>query len=329
MKKYKSVLALLTLAVLALALVSACAEQTPIQTALSGGAQTPYDKIGLTMFPGNRTSGSLSSQMSDIRTLKVKWIRATFWFDTSYMPASGATPNFARFDEIVDTAEAAGLDVLPILAYVPNWLVGNPDWKTVFVNDYVIPVVTRYKGRVKNWEVWNEPDEFRYNVLNGSADDYFDLLKRVSAAIRRIDPSAKVVSASTANITADGVAKWEWLTRLINLGLPQYADVLNIHYYADQEIELSSIGGPTVQKAGMKVWVTETGKSGQGSQKSYFDSNMPYIDKSINPERIYWYCYVQGEGLNEEIAPNDTYGLITYYGGLRYESTLYTHLKTR
>jgi hypothetical protein len=325
MKKNKSVLALLAL----LIMVAACAAQTAIDTALNGGTKTPYDKIGLTMFPGNRTAGSLSSQMSDIKTLKVKWIRVDFWFDTSYMANSGATPDFARFDEIVNSAEAAGLEVLPILAYVPNWLVGDPNWKDVFVNYYVIPLAQRYKGRIKYWEVWNEPDEMKYNVLNGSAEDYFDLLKRVSTAIRNNDPSAKVVSAATANITADGVAKWEWLKRLIDLGLSQYADVLNIHYYADMEIELSSIGGPTVKKAGMPVWVTETGKSGQGSQKSYFDSNMPYMDKSIAPERIYWYCYVQGEGANEEVIPSDTYGLIAYYGGMRYESTLYTHLKTR
>jgi len=325
MKINKSVLALLAL----LIMVAACAAQTAIDTALNGGSQTPYDKIGLTMFPGNRTAGSLSSQMSDIRTLKVKWIRATFWFDNTYMAGRGATPNFARFDEIVNSAEAAGLEVLPILAYVPGWLVGSADWKTVFVNDYVIPLAQRYKGRIKHWEVWNEPDEMKYNVLNGSADDYFDLLKRVSTAIRDNDPSAKVVSAATANITADGVAKWEWLKRLIELGLSQYADVLNIHYYADMEIELSSVGGPTVKKAGMPVWVTETGKSGQDGQKSYFDSNMPYIDKSIAPERIYWYCYVQGEGTNEENAPLDSYGLITYSGGVRYESPLYTHLKTR
>lgn len=329
MRKNKSILSRLALVVGALALVAACAEQTALQTALTGGAQTPYDKIGLTMFPGNRTAGSLSSQMSDIRTLKIQWIRVTFWFDTSYMPYRGAQPSFARFDEIVNSAEAAGLDVLPILGYVPNWLEGSSDWKTIYINDFVIPVVKRYKGRIKHWEVWNEPDEFRYNSLNGSADDYFDLLKMASAAIRANDPSAKVVSAATANITADGIAKWEWLQRLINLGLPQYADVLNLHYYADTEIELSSIGGPTVQKTGMKVWVTETGKSGQNSQKSYFDANMPYIDKSVNPERIYWYCYVQGEAVDEESAPSDSYGLITYYNGLRYESTLYTHLKTR
>ena len=329
MKRKASIFAPLALAVVTLALVVSCAEQTAIQTALSGTPRPPYEKMGLTMFPGNRTAGSLSAQMSDIKSLKVDYIRATFWFDTSYMSSSGAQPSFARFDGIVNAAESAGLDVLPILGYVPNWLEGDPNWKTVFINDYVIPVVNRYKGRVKNWEVWNEPDEFKFNVLNGSADDYFDLLKRVSAAIRATDPSAKIVSAATANATSDGVTKWEWLQRLVDLGLAQHADVLNLHYYSDMEIELGSIGGPTVKNAGLPVWVTETGKSGQSSQKSYFDSNMAYINNAVNPERIYWYCYVQGEGRDEEVNPADSYGLIAYYNGLRYESTLYTHLKTR
>jgi len=329
MKRKTFVFSRLALAIAAVALLAFCSVQTAIDTALTGGAQTPYDKLGITMFPGNRTAGSLSTQMSDVAALKIKWIRATFWFDTSYMSSSGAEADFSRFDEIVDAAEAAGLDVLPILGYVPSWLEGDSNWKTVFVNDYVIPMVKRYKGRIKNWEVWNEPDEIKYGVLDGSADDYFDLLKQVSAAIRATDPSAKVVAAATANIVSDGTAKWEWLQRLIDLGLSQYADVLNIHYYSDTDIELSAIGGPTVQQAGMTVWVTETGKSGQSSQQSYFDSNLTFIDTSIAPERIYWYCYVQGEGTDEEVAVSDTYGLITYSGGVRYESSLYTHLKTR
>ncbi|MBI5814703.1 MAG: cellulase family glycosylhydrolase [Nitrospinae bacterium] len=299
------------------------------ETILSGGAETPYDKLGVGIFPGNRNAGDLYTQMADIATLKFKWVRATFWFDTQFMAYNGASPNYARFDETINAAAASGLEVVPILAYVPDWLRGDPNWKNTFVNDYVIPLVRRYKGSVKYWEVWNEPDEMKYDVLNGSAEDYFDLLKQVSAAIRSVDPSAKVVAAATTSIVTDGLAKFEWTQKLVDMGLSSYADVLNIHYYSDLDIELSANGGPLVTNAGMPVWVTETGKSGQGNQKSYFDSNMGYIDKSVNPERIFWYCYIEGEGRTEEHNPDETYGLLTYYGGYRYESSLYTHLKSR
>lgn len=62
---------------------------------------------------------------------------------------------------------------------------------------------------------------------------------------------------------------------------------------------------------------------------SYFDRNMPYIEKSLNPERIFWYCYVSGAGENEQKHPDDTYGIVTVYEDVRYESSLYTHLKNR
>ncbi|MBI4666501.1 MAG: hypothetical protein HY751_08845 [Nitrospinae bacterium] len=299
------------------------------QEVLTGGTEVPYEKMGVVMFTGNRTVGSLQTQMSDVKALKINYARTTFWFDTGYMPYRGASPNFTRFDDALSAAESAGVELLPILGYVPSWLQGSGDWKSVYINDYVIPVVSRYKGRVKYWEIWNEPDEMTYNSLNGSADDYFDLLKMASSAIHSIDPSAYIVSAASANITADGISKWEWTQRLIDLGLANYADVLNVHYYADMEFELSSIGGPMVTNSGLRVWVTETGKSGQSSQKDYFEANMAYIEKSIAPERIYWYCYVQGEGAGEESPPDSSYGLVTTYGGFRYESSLYTHLKTR
>ena len=308
---------------------SACGNKSLTQALLTGSTDVPYAKLGVTIFPSNRNAGDLYSQMADIKTLKFNWVRATFWFDTQYMPYQGASANYSRFDETINSAAAAGLQVVPILAYVPDWLRGNPNWKSVYINDYVIPVVRRYKGAVQYWEVWNEPDEMKYDALNGSAEDYFDLLKQTSAAIKSIDPSAKVVAAATANITADGMAKWEWTQKLINMGLSSYAHVLNIHYYADLEIELSSSGGPMVTNAGMPVWVTETGYKGQGGQKSYFESNLAYIEKSIAPERIFWYCYVEGEGMNTQTNPDETYGLVTYWGGYRYESPLYTHLKNR
>ena len=49
--------------------------------------------------------------------------------------------------------------------------------------------VRRYKDRVHYWEIWNEPDE------QGMPPQlYAELVKRGSAAIRSVDPSAKVIA---------------------------------------------------------------------------------------------------------------------------------------
>jgi len=299
------------------------------QMVLVGGAEVPYGKLGINMFPRNRTMGDLLSQMQDIKSLGFNSIRVTFWFDEQYMQTRYSSYDFTSFDELMNAAEAAGLEVVAILGYVPGWLQGNSNWKSTFLSSYVYPVVSRYKNRINYWEVWNEPDELKYNVLDGSADDYFDLLKRVSAVIRAVDPSSRIITAATANIVADGLAKFDWTRRLLELGASQYADILNVHYYSDLDIELSAVGGPMVSNAGMTIWVTETGKKGQSGQKSYFTDILPYVDKSLNPERIFWYCYVEHDERNLSEAPDTTYGLLTAWGGERHDSSLYLYLKGR
>lgn len=299
------------------------------KTLLVGGTEVPYDKLSINMFPRNRSLGSLTSQMADVKKLGFKAVRVTFWFDAQFMPSADSARDYTKFDEVVDAAEENGLEIIAILAYVPDWLEGDTNWKTTFVNDYVSPVVSRYSGRIKYYEVWNEPDEMTHNVLDGSASDYFDLLKKVSSAIRSKDSSATIVSAATASIVTDGVAKWNWTQELLDSGLSKYADVLNIHYYSELDIELSSFGGNMAKNTDMRIWVTETGKGVQSKQKSYFEEVVPYIEKSLAPERIFWYCYVEGEGEDEAIASESTYGLVTNYNGERTESPLYTHLKSR
>ncbi|MGK7346418.1 MAG: glycosyl hydrolase [Candidatus Nitrospinota bacterium M3_3B_026] len=298
------------------------------ETLLVGGHEAPYHKLGMNMHPRNRTTGDIASQMADIKSLGIDMIRVTFWFDTQYMPTANSARDFSMFDEVVAAAKAQGIGIVAILAYVPDWLRGT-GWKTTFVNEYVYPVVARYRNDIDYWEVWNEPDELTHGVLDGSADDYFDLLKKVSPVIRRLDPSAKILTAATTNIVGDGLSKFDWTKRLLDLGVSQYADILNVHYYSELDIELSAVGGKLVESSGMTVWVTETGRKGHAGQLAYFEREMAYIDKSLNPERIFWYVYVEGDEAGVSTPPDSTYGLLTAWGGGVTKSSLYTHLKGR
>jgi hypothetical protein len=283
--------------------------------------------MGLNMFPRNRTAGPLADQMNDIRSLGVRYIRVNFWFDSAYMSGPGAQPDFTQFDEMVDAADGAGLEILGVLAPVPSWLRGSGDWKAVYAEKFVTPTVSRYKARVKYWEVWNEPDEDAA-MFDGTPESYFELLKPASAAIKSADPEAKVVAAAPVNIVSKGGAKFAWLEKLVTLGLRQYAAVLNFHYYSNLDMTLGVSGKALMEKAAMPLWVTETGIIGQDRQLDYFKKNLPYIENALNPERIYWYCYIQGEGEHEETHPADTYGIVTMYNGQRFESPVYALLKS-
>jgi len=103
----------------------------------------------------------------------VGWIRVDFnWL--------GIEPAKGRFyweltDAVLERAEALNLAVFGSLAYTPGWANGgrdrtvppsNPaDWQ-----NFVRSVVQKYKGRIRHWGMWNEPN--LQHFFTGSKEDY-------------------------------------------------------------------------------------------------------------------------------------------------------------
>jgi len=95
------------------------------------------------------------------------------------------------------------------------------DWE-----NYVRAVVTRYKGRVRAYEIWNEPNLTRPDVYySGSAEKLVELTKIAYQVIKSVDPSAKVVSPAP-------VAEVSRIEPFFRLGGGQYIDVFAAHFYA-------------------------------------------------------------------------------------------------
>jgi hypothetical protein len=102
------------------------------------GGSIPREKLGVQNEFVANPKGNAPAQGNDIRsTLGLRHIRTSFFFDEGFLPSEGATPNFARFDAIMGSIPP-DVDLLPILAYAPQWLANRPDWKDVFLSRYVI-----------------------------------------------------------------------------------------------------------------------------------------------------------------------------------------------
>ncbi|HCP48273.1 MAG TPA: hypothetical protein DIU15_19700 [Deltaproteobacteria bacterium] len=106
--------------------------------------------------------------------------------------------DFSGIDRVVDTAEAQGVEVLAILNYGNWWATSTenslspPDDMADF-GDYVEAVATRYRGRIRYYEIWNEQNvgyTFWHPVEDPVA--YGALLSEASARLRAIDPEAVV-----------------------------------------------------------------------------------------------------------------------------------------
>lgn len=152
-------------------------------------------------------------------------LRTDFLPKNCYDEKSGCW-NWERFDNVMDTAERHGLQVLPILAIYKDgdvWRESSP--KHDFWFAYVSNVVTRYKGRLAEVEIWNEPNHPRF-WPNPNPSNYVALLKPTYQLVKSIDPRLRVVIGGTAGVG------YRFFTGVYRAGGKDFFDVMNCHPYS-------------------------------------------------------------------------------------------------
>lgn len=154
------------------------------------------------------------ASIDEIIASGVKWIHlGADW--GSLQTAPGAGPDYnpskwnmtdvMKFDAIVNRLSASGVSMVWTLGFTAPWassMPGSPnatryppapanwsDW-----NAFVSVITNRYKGKIKHWEVWNEPDLSGFWL--GSVAQYHELLMRASQEIRATDASNKSLVAA-------------------------------------------------------------------------------------------------------------------------------------
>jgi hypothetical protein len=137
----------------------------------------------------------------------------------SVQPVKGGAWNWSDADELIKTAAAARLNILPFLSSAPTWAVpidrrfGSSAFLPVRTGaqrsgwkKFVTQVVLRYGPNgtfwsenpslpvkpIRVWQIWNEPN-FKYFVARPDPAEYGKLVTLSSAAIKAVDPSAQVV----------------------------------------------------------------------------------------------------------------------------------------
>ena len=145
--------------------------------------------------------------------------------------------HFEVLDSYVELAEHNGVGLLLPLGLSPEWASSRPSEKSVYkpgsaaepadIEDwrtYVKTVASRYKGRIHEYEIWNEPNLKMF--WTGDVGHMIELTRVAYEVIHKIDPGATVVSPSPT--TASGIA---WLREFLTSGGGQYADVIGYHFY--------------------------------------------------------------------------------------------------
>ncbi|MBP3360612.1 MAG: hypothetical protein J6N52_07150 [Clostridia bacterium] len=207
-----------------------------------------------------------------------------WWGDVETKKGVMAIP--MKVSAYVDFANNNGIEVLMPLNYCNRFYCDVVE-SGKYAGDYKMPytdlqieayasycafVAKSFKGRVKYFEIWNEPDGLDYNHdLNntGTPENYARLLKAAYEAIKAVNPEAYVLGVSGA-----GASQSVWfIKRVLAAGGGAYMDALSVHPYIwtrsplDEvnktfESEITSITD-AMEQYGIKkpVWATEAGYS--------------------------------------------------------------------
>jgi hypothetical protein len=270
--------------------------------------------------------------------------------------------NFNRLDRYVNEAEHHGIELLLTLARTPQWASARPnedckgcaaepasieDWK-----NYVRTVARRYKGRIKYYEVWNEPRFYelegraprgKVGYFSGSVSALVGLAQAAKQVLMEEDPAARLVSPSFVS----GDLGLRRLAFFLKAGGGKYADIIGFHYYVDVPEKIPVITRKmrslltTYQLDRLPIFNTESGFTFErndlsvrpGARKGSFEDVLPerlgaaYVSRSLilgaadAIRRFYWFNW-DGE------PPHPTMGIAVARGSVATPMTR-SYQKTR
>jgi hypothetical protein len=194
--------------------------------------------------------------MNQIKAMGFTWVKQQFaWRDIE--GAKKGAFDWSHPDEIIYRANVQGLDVLARMDNAPDWAApGCFDPATASMGparnlkdwtDFLTAFATRYKGRVRAYQIWNEPNLAReWCKQPPNPEQYVQLLKASYQAIKRADPNALVISAGLTPTTADfdqAMPDMKFFARMyaaMGNNSNGYFDLLGVHaagYKADPEAD--------------------------------------------------------------------------------------------
>jgi len=188
---------------------------------------------------------------------------------------------FVWYDDIVDQLARRKLMLLGTFVRTPKWAATAPAGdsrqsaypcppKNIRTfGDFVYAAVSHYKGRIKYWEMWNEP--YGRGFWKGTPEHYVRLLREGYRAAKRADPQCVVLGGCISPVALD------WTERIFKAGALRYMDVLSYHCYmwsGDQEREIRAIKS-LMEKYGpvRPMWNTEGGLVAETARRLLHEGN--------------------------------------------------------
>ena len=235
----------------------------------------------------------IRNDMELLKRSRINLLRISFGWDG--IEEEKDKYNWRFWDDYVKIAvDEYGITLIPYICYTPSWnSTGNTNnfWSHTpkdydEFGQFVTDLVTRYKDRIKSWELWNEPDNDAY--WSGTAEELAKLVKVGSQAVRKTDPTAIVVCPGLAGHTEFTLSLFK------DYGVSGDVDVVNIHNYYEtwdgSPIEnivpyVNTIADIIKQYGNnQSIWMAEVGYSTQRRNCYVSDYYTAYYDYEHTPK---------------------------------------------
>ena len=261
------------------------------------------------------TYGSIRLWDSGVAWGQVQQARNKYWWN--------------GLDSAISSANNQNAKILYVLGSTPTWAASNKkqgtypnkgaasvpkmsDWK-----NWVNAVSSRYADSIESYQIWNEAN--LQTFWQGSPKQMAQLTKEAAKIIRKNDPTATIVAASTTVRLQSAYKKFfpKYLKELKKAGWP--VDVIAVHLYpastgtpgdrADYITQVKADMKKAKVPASKKLWDTEVnyGIAGPGSGNPDKDIEGPtaaawtaqtYLDNlRLGVDRAYWYYWAPNANL--------------------------------
>ena len=157
-----------------------------------------------------------------------------------------SNPDWTKFDQRLNRAIANGAEVVMTLGgNVPTWAAADPsgslgckkydDGDTGFPasdqiwQDWVRAIATRAKGKIKHWEIWNEP--YQCGTIDANLPKLVKMVADARTILKQIDPNNVVLSPSFDLGEKVFLERYLQAAKSAYPNGEAYGDIISVHAY--------------------------------------------------------------------------------------------------
>jgi Cellulase (glycosyl hydrolase family 5) len=234
----------------------------------------------------------------------------TTWWNV--VETANGVYNWTAIDACVADYQARGVQMIFTFGRVPGWANGNagaqvPPTSNTSISTFASALATRYAGKIKYYECWNEAND-TVNEWSGTVAQMVAVCSAIKTAVQTADSNAIMLTPSITD--ALGIL---WMQQYLAAGGGSSASIFNYHGYAvgpgptqpPEQVYVMCQQFKAMQIAygisNYEMWIDEGGwgdgtVTNTANLQEAYGSIYPLLFASCGVNRQLWYQYDLGTG---------------------------------